>query len=149
MTPYDEYILQDVVATVARINPTAGFSVTISDVEREKVGQNTPKHLRAVVAAGQPALQSDSPLGHDDFRMPIGIRVWILQSETTDTPIAQTLYTVAADVRKTLGFDLHRGGYAIHTIFQDDRFEQDGAVYSAIVTVEVWFRTLRNQPYTV
>lgn len=146
MTPIAELIVQNIVDVIGGITQSAGYETNIVAVEREKVGANVPKNGVAVVVIGIPARRAESPLMHDDFQMPIAVAVWVTQTDSAG-PVAQTLYTVAADIRKALGVDLHRDGLAIHTSFQDDEFHGDGAIYRAVVKAEIWFRTLRNNPY--
>jgi hypothetical protein len=89
----------------------------------------------------------EPPLGLDEYTLPVGITVYDCQADSTTTSVMQRLASKAADVRKALMVDVHRGNQVINLAFDPDRYYPDENPRSVLITVNCIFRTLYGNPY--
>lgn len=144
--PIAELIVQNVVTTLGGVTTGNGYQNTLA-VEREKQPFNSPANRLAVVMKGELQPQNNSPLGLDEYVLPLGIVFYVIQSESNEAAITQSLYSIAADIHKVLMVDVHRGGYAVNTEFESDDIFSSSSPKSGAVTAKIRFRTLRGNPY--
>lgn len=142
--PIADLIVQDVQATLEQV-PTL-------TVEREKQGGNSPaRNGLCTVFGGDPVPQFDrGPCMHDEYVMEVGILVTAIESETSGVSLPQRLYAYAADVRKALVADIHRGGFAVNTEFEArDELNTETKPAGVMVKARVRFRTAYGDPYSL
>lgn len=145
--PIADYILQDVENTLRQVQKVSGYNCNFT-VERESQTGNSPRDQLVVVYPGEPEPLENPALGHDEYNFPIGIRCYAIKSEMSATPIDRAMMLMAADVRKSLRRDLHRGGYALNTRFNaKDEYLVAESPKSVLVMVTVHYRTLWDDPY--
>jgi hypothetical protein len=144
-----ELIYQNVVDVLSRISTHAGYLNDLIVEEQRQGGTGPLRDGLVVVACGDPVPQPDAPLMHDEFLLPVGLCAHVIEPEASDPRVLRgRLGSVAADIRRALTEDLHRGGYAVNTEFPDkDEFNLAGAPPTVIVWPHVRFRTLYNDPY--
>jgi hypothetical protein len=148
MIPIADLILKNVEDTLRTVKKLSGYNCDFT-VEREKQTGNSPRDQLAVVYPDPPVPLENPALGHDEYDFPVGVRCYAIKSETSATPIDRALMLMAADVRKALRQDLHRGGYALNTKFPaKDEFLISESPKSILVMVTVHYRTLWDDPYT-
>ncbi len=146
-----ELLIMDVVETLAEISTHSGYLNDLQ-VEVKKQGGNPPiRDGLVIVDAGDPKpLPTDqNPLGFHRFLMTVGVCGYLTESESSDPRVLRgRLSSVAADIRRALSEDLHRGRYAKanYTDFPDpDEFDIQGGM--VIVWPRICFDTLFNNPY--
>jgi len=145
--PIDELIVQNVVSTLKKCTLNAGYHFNLI-VERENQRGNSPRQGLVVVMAGDPIPQPSPPLLHDEFRIPIGMQGFVMESEVSGRDIETQLRFMAADIRRALRADLHRGALAVNTHFEAaDQFFLEASPKHVLVTVMPQYRTLYNDPY--
>lgn len=146
--PISERIVCNVVETLSAVRQSAGFFHDFI-VERELQDGNSPRDNLVVVMVGDPKPSGSAPMGHSEWLLPIGIIFYAIESQTSATAIATRLQRGAADVRKALAADLHRGGLAANTeldVFPDN-YNKSMSPYSVLITPQIRFRHLWNNPY--
>lgn len=146
--PITERILANIVETLSQVRQASGYYNDLI-VEREQQDGNSPRDNLVVVMLGDPQPSKVAPMGFDEFLMPVGILYYAIESQSSPVMISTRLQRGAADIRKALAQDLHRGGLAINTemnVEKDDYFAS-ASPYSVIVKPFIRFRTLWNNPY--
>jgi hypothetical protein len=145
--PIAELIVQEVKSTLAGITTADGFNFT-ARVEREEGEGTVIVDGRVVVQTGDPIWQDNSPLGLDEYILPIGVTCYANTPASSTQDRATKLVRMAADVRKKLMADRHRLSRACNTEFPEkDDFNAADSPASVQVIVHVRFRTLRDNPY--
>lgn len=142
--PIAELVVQDVIASLEQV-PTL-------IVEREKQGGNAPaRNGLCVVYAGDPVPEFEkAPCGHDEYVLPVEMLVVAIESELSGVSVSQRLYGHAADIRRQLMQDRHRGGFAVNTEFRtDDRLNTAESPASVVVKAWIRFRTKFADPYSL
>lgn len=146
--PISERIVQEIVDTLSQVRQASGFFTDLI-VERENQEGNSPRDNLVVVCLGDLQSQKISPMGFDEFLMPVGLIYYAIEPTDSAISISQRLQRGAADIRKALAADLHRGGLAINTemnLHADDYFAS-ASPYSVLIKPMIRFRTLWNNPY--
>jgi hypothetical protein len=145
--PISDLILQNVEDTLRTVRVVSGYNCNFI-VERESQTGNSPRDQLAVVYPGDPDPLPAPALGHDEYHFPVGVRCYAIKSESSSTPIDRALLLMAADARKALRQDLHRGGYALNTLFNaKDELLLSESPKSVLVMVTIHYRTLWDDPY--
>lgn len=146
-SPISEQILEEMVETLSGVSTAANYMTDLA-VEREEQGGNGASFDgQCIVGSVQPIAEFDkAPLGWDQYVLRVGVLVYAIESETDGANMTGRLSAYASDVRRALLQDLHRGGLANNTEFDqpDELHVEDGYV---IVPVKVTFRTLFGDPY--
>lgn len=129
------------------------YNSYLSDLTVEVVKQGGNPPLRdglALVGFGTPKPQDGAPVQFEEFLMPVGVCIYIIQSEKTSDPaiLRQRLTAAAGDVRRALLLDRHRGGNAVNTEFPDpDELHETNSPPMVIVWPNIRYRHLMNDPY--
>lgn len=145
--PISDLILQNVEDTLRTVRTVSGYNCDLI-VERASQTGNSPRDQLAVVYPGGGIPLPNPAVGHDEYHLPVDIRCFAIKSETSSTPIDRALLLMAADVRKALRQDLHRGGYALNTLFNEkDELQLSDSPKSVLVLVTIHYRTLWDDPY--
>jgi hypothetical protein len=144
--PIYDRIIKHIVGTLAGVTTGLGFQNTLICVRDTDAGQSPSEGL-AVVIGGNPISADLPPLGLDEYRLPVGITVYDCQADSTTTSVMQRLASKAADVRKALMVDVHRGNQVINLDFDPDRYYPTENPRSVLITVNCIFRTLYGNPY--
>lgn len=144
--PIADRIVDDVVAALANMSLASGFQADYI-VTRERPDGISPRDGLICVVEGDPEPTPSPPLGLDEYDMAVAIVVFALKPDDRQTPITTWLRRYAADVRRKLGEDRHRGGLAVNTTFaQRDELDVD-PVPMVLITPSILFRTLMDNPY--
>lgn len=142
-----ELAAADVADSLESITTGAGYSVN-ADVVRESKEGDSPADNRFVVRVGDPAPKPNAPYGFDEYLVPVEVTAYHLPLNEDETPVATILARRAADVRKSLMVDPHRGGYAVHTQFTTrDEFNTQAPPFFVKVVAYLWVRTRLGNPY--
>lgn len=142
--PISEMVVQNVEEALA----------TVPDftVEREQKGGNPrSRHGLCVVMVGDPIPEfANGPCMFDEYVLPIGINIQAIESERSGVTVGQRLYGFAALARRALMADIHRGGFAVLTEFEEsDKLFTQASPASVLVTVKVRYRTPYGDPYSL
>ena len=130
--PIPELITLDIVKTLKGIRTAAGYSFTISDVERAKTPDNVPAAWKAIVGVGNPTeIARTYPLITMHLNYDVGI--WIQVNEASGVAPDSLPWMVWSDVCRALMVDEHRGNNAHRTIPQVPRFGDSAVVIPVIV----------------
>jgi hypothetical protein len=145
--PIVELITADLVETIGQISVLSGYNTT-PIVERQKRSGNIPRDQLVVVHQGDPTPEESSH-GHSTWLQPYVITCYVIESETSSTPIDQRVNFIRCDVEKAVMADHHRGNLAIDTIIgKPELFDaKDGSFYGVDVHLSVRYRTIRDDPY--
>lgn len=142
-----EQIITDIVDTLSDVTIVGGY---YHDLEVE-VGDGTgtvPRDSLVRVVVGDPIPLENSAHGFDEFHLPVGLAFYAIEGEGSAVPISTRLAQGAADIRKALAVDLHRGGFAINTLLTREKDDYQTEVQPAYVLIKpfIHFRTLYNNP---
>lgn len=145
--PTVELISQNICDTLQQISVLTGHNTT-PIVERQKRSGNTPRDMLVVVHQGDPTPEETSH-GHSTWLQPYVISCFVIESETSNTPIDQRVNFIRCDVEKAIMADIHRGNLAMDTILtKPEMFDaKDGSFSGVDVHLSVRYRTLRDNPY--
>jgi hypothetical protein len=147
VTPISEQIMENVVATLATVTLVGGYDNDLTVIRPVQRPDSITDGM-CVVGAGDPIPANDPPCGFDEFVLPVGVTVFCIEDENSPTPIQTRLYSIAADVRRALKRDVHRGGLAVLTEFDvKDELHELNAPPAVVVYANVRFRTLYADPY--
>ena len=120
--PIDALAVQNVIDTLAAVNPANGYGCELTPSTFDVEG-TTPNEGVTYVFQMEEVPLKNSPAGFDDFFVPVVI---VMHAQPTranpegSTTIEDRLRIMAADARKALGADLTRGGNALNTIFDEN-----------------------------
>lgn len=145
--PISEKIVQNVLEVLAGVSTAAGYQSDLLVERLDTANGNSPRDGLCVVGAAEPIPQDNAPLMHHEFLLTLGVRVYAIESEASGLTTDARLAALAADVRRALTRDLHRGGYAVNTEFPDKDELHVQPPASVIVWPKVRYRTLYNDPY--
>lgn len=144
-----EQILDNMVETLSRVRLVDGYFNDFIAVREEQFG-NSPRDGLVVVVAGDP-IPEPPPFGFEQFLRPVGVICYAIEPEDSVRNISTRLESMAADVRKALSIDLHRGGNAMNTKLDiaqaRDEFFKTESPYSVLVKPHIQYRHLRGNPY--
>lgn len=147
--PIAELAVQDALAALAGVTTANGYTFD-ADVEARDVRDgNPPADGLVVVEAGDPApFPGSSPCGLEELYQPVVVTCHHCPADADPTRVTATLARMAADVRRCLSADAHRGGYAVNTEFKlRDDFRTDAAPFTVTVTAFLRVRHVRGNPY--
>lgn len=145
--PIDERIIQNVVETLEQMSQASGFAADYT-VTRDKPNGVTPRDGLICVVGRDPVPTDVQPVGLDQYELPVMCVVFAVRTDANETTIKTWLRRYAADIRRKLGQDLHRGGLAANTRFMTkDTIMAGAGPAAAIVTASVQYRTRWDNPY--
>jgi hypothetical protein len=145
--PIVELISQNVVDVLSRVAESTGYNGTLI-VERQKRSGNIPRDRLVVVHQDDP-IPLDGAHGHTTWNQPYVVTCYVIESETSDTPIDQRVNFIRSDVEKAVMEDVTRGGYAILTSLEKPELfdAKDGSFFGIDVHFTVTYRTIQDDPY--
>ena len=149
-TPVIESIAVDIAAVIAAITTDNGFNqdLTAQRPRRQDFSDVTPEDLLCLIVQNNASAEGGA-VGCATWKETFEICVFVIDSDDATDSIDTRRNAVAADITKKLNEDITRGGYAYDTQIIDRAMFNDGEGLSGVVvTVEVSYRTLLNDPYT-
>lgn len=159
--PISDLIVDEIVTTLGGITVANGYQQTVT-VQKLSSAAVSPLDNLVVVAPYAPVLQSNGPASLDEFIMAVEITAFSIKADSS-TDVSERLATLAADIRRKLMADYHRSGRAINTLFNKppgasfadgtsadwgDKFSPASSPAFVVIIPRIWFRTLKNNPYT-
>lgn len=143
-----EYISRNIATTLNNITIDNGYNFNMT-FEREKK-TNKPQHMVGVIFQEQPTETPTQEYSKQFFSQPYEIEIPLMLSEGDDTPIDTYVNLMFADVTKALMVDPTRGSYAFDTYVRGFYKAEalDGSGLTISISIDIEYRTDRNNPYT-
>jgi len=151
-TPIVEYIAANIATAISAITTGNGFNQTLTAVRPTRVDWQdvTPENNMVLIVQ-----EDDSPASETHSPTALWVQTFVLGALVYDSKDAGTALDtrrnqVRSDIRKKLMEDRTRGGYAFNTIITGsaNMEDEEGLNIGVIVTVDVHYRILTNDPYT-
>lgn len=102
-----------------------------------------------VIIPEDPEPMEEFPCGFDQFQMRVGIACYATGSVIDESGEHDaSLSSVAADIRKAFRADLHLDGIADNIKFEKDQIDHKASPPFALITLNIQFKTLFNDPYS-
>jgi hypothetical protein len=145
--PISEQILANIETTLEAMTVVGGYQRAYT-VEREAKQSNTPADGKLIIYVGDQEEQPNPPLMHDEWLMPVAIACYGPISDSSSDATSRRIGQYASDVCKALAADLHRGNLAVNTHIRGVDMSPQSAPPTALVKIEVQYRTLYNDPFS-
>lgn len=149
--PIKEQILDNVKTTLEGITTANGYDTNVTWVSRNRSDPRGDGHDRYILIRVDPENHDpEVTMGYSHRHLMLSLEVFITDMEDP----TETLEYFAADIEKALMVDHTRGALAIDTTiesvdipYHDDESDAD-ITGLAVVTVDIHYRTLVEDPYT-
>ncbi len=146
MFPIKELIAQNLLDVLNGVKSKAGFLTDLSAEAADELS-NVPGDSSCVLHETDARLEENPSLGHDGYYQPYIVRAWGVESQDAgDTP-EKRLSIVSADIIRAIMLDPHRGGKAHNSFIRGVKSYPQNSPPAVDVNVEVFYRTLKNDPY--
>jgi hypothetical protein len=156
--PVDAYAIDNLITALSGITVANGYAVTITPVTYDPNGIDHNDGTAYVESTGETPLPT-SPCTREDFYVNVRVVVFIqpLQVEGGDVGVSgatarsieERMRTYSACIRKALMADVHRGGYAINTRFDDPtEYEPETLPMYVRIPIKLHIRTMFGDRFT-
>jgi hypothetical protein len=143
--PILELIALDLEQALKQVQTGRGWNSQLI-VERAKGSGNPDQDQLVVIYQDNPTVIG-TPQSHKTWRQPFLLRCVVVESALYDLPLDARINTMRADVEKAVRIDQQRGGLANNTIVGDPQLQPVQPISGFIVTVDIEYRTLIDDPY--
>lgn len=146
----EEQITEDLTQVLQTIRVNAGdnFNAVAEDAEHQGASA-LASHLTLRSGGSTPIT---SPLGRDSYRKVYHVECPISVSDASVTDSDERAAArIASDVVKAVLADYQRGALALNTRFRQTQIgmiDEQAGIYGAVVTFEVDFWTLKDNPFS-
>jgi hypothetical protein len=155
--PVDAYAVDDLINALAEIRTDNGYAVTVTPVTYDPEGVPTDEGVAYVESKGETPIPS--PCTREDFYVNLQIVCFVvpLQVEGGDVGVEgvtgrsaeERMRTYSACIRKALMADVHRGGYAVNTRFDEPaEYEPETLPMYVRIPVKLHIRTMFGDRFT-
>lgn len=142
--PIIELIAQNIERTINDVTTGNGYLSTLV-AERGKRSNRVRDNLVVIHQLDPDPI--DAPQAHLGWRVPFALNGYIVESDSSTTPLDQRANIMWADIVKALRVDVSRGQYAYDTeISPPAGFPDAGPLEGIAINIAIKYRHLENDP---